>query len=58
MKIAVIYHSRGGNTKIVAEAIAKAAGVSAEPIHVPLDAPVDLLLIGGGVYGLHCCSKN
>lgn len=45
------YHSRGGNTKTVAEAITKAAGVNAEPITVPLDAPVDLLFVGGGVYG-------
>lgn len=51
MNIAVRYHSRGGNTKTVAEAIAAVAGVSAESIDVPLDAPIDLLFIGGGVYG-------
>lgn len=51
MKIAVRFHSRDGNTKTVAEAIARAAGVIAKPIDVPLDAPVDLLFIGGGVYG-------
>ena len=34
----------------MAEAIAKAAGVTAEPIDVPIPAPVDLLFIGGGVY--------
>jgi len=50
MKIAVRYQSRGGNTKEIAEAIAKAAGVKAEPIDVSLDAPVDVLFVGGGVY--------
>ena len=50
MKIAVRYQSRGGNTKTVAEAIAKAAGVKAEPIDTPLDEAVDVLFVGGGVY--------
>ncbi|MDR1537973.1 MAG: hypothetical protein LBU32_08250 [Clostridiales bacterium] len=50
MKIAVIYQSRGGNTKAVAEAIAKAAGVLAEPIGKTFDATADLLFVGGGVY--------
>jgi len=50
MSIAVRYQSRGGNTKMVAEAIAKAAGVTAEPVDVPLNEPVDLLFVGGGVY--------
>jgi len=49
-KIAVRYQSRGGNTKTVAEAIAKAAGVTAEPIDVPVAEPVDILFVGGGVY--------
>lgn len=50
MNIAVRYQSRGGNTKAVAEAIANAAGVKAEPISVPLDGPIDTLFVGGGVY--------
>jgi flavodoxin len=50
MKIAVRYQSRGGNTKVVAEAIAKAAGVQAQPIDSPITEPVDLLIVGGGVY--------
>jgi flavodoxin len=50
MKIAVRYQSRGGNTKAVAEAIAKASGVTAETIDTPLSEPVDLLFIGGGIY--------
>ena len=50
MKVAVRYQSRGGNTKEVAEAIAKAAGVKAESIDVLLDGAVDVLFVGGGVY--------
>jgi len=50
MNIAVRYQSRGGNSKAVAEAIAKEAGVTAEPLDVPLDRQVDLLFVGGGVY--------
>ena len=49
-KIAVRYQSRGGNTKAVAEVIAKAVGVEAEPIDVPITEPVDILFVGGGVY--------
>ena len=51
MKIAVRYQSGGGNTKTVAEAIAKVTGVKTEPIDVPLDDSVDLLFVGGGFYG-------
>ena len=50
MKIAVRYQSRGGNTKAVAEAIAKTLNVQAETIGTPIDEPVDILFIGGGVY--------
>ena len=50
IKIAIRYQSRGGNTKVVAETIAAAAGVKAEPISVPLEESVDVLFIGGGVY--------
>ena len=49
-QIAVRYQSRGGNTKAVAEVIAKAVGVVAEPIEAPITEPVDLLFVGGGVY--------
>jgi flavodoxin len=50
MKIAIRYQSRGGNTREVAETIAKTAGVTAEPIEKQIVEPVDLLFIGGGVY--------
>ena len=51
MKVAVRYQSRGGNTKAVAEAVAKAAGVAAQPVSVPLTERVDVLFLGGGIYG-------
>lgn len=50
MKIAVRYQSRGGNTRSMAEIIAKRAGVNAEPVSVPLTEKVDLLFLGGAVY--------
>ena len=50
MKIAVRYQSRGGNTRAVAEVIAKTLGVDAAPISTPLPGKVDLLFLGGGVY--------
>ncbi len=51
MKIAVRYQSRGGNTRAVAEIIAKILEIKSEPIDSPLDETVDLLFLGGGVYG-------
>ncbi|MCD7948237.1 MAG: flavodoxin [Oscillospiraceae bacterium] len=51
MNVAVRYYSRGGNTKKLAQAIAQAAGVSAETCAVPLAPPVDLLFLGASVYG-------
>lgn len=53
MKIAVRYYSRSGNTKAVAEAIARAAGVDAISVDSPEAAvtePVDVLFIGGALY--------
>ncbi|MDR1389704.1 MAG: flavodoxin domain-containing protein [Treponema sp.] len=50
MKIEIRYQSRGGNTKEVAETIAKTIGITAETIDKPLSGPVDILFIGGGVY--------
>lgn len=51
MNIAVRYYSRSGNTKKVAQAIARAAGTEAGDCSVPLKEPVDLLFLGGAVYG-------
>lgn len=51
MKLKVMYHSRGGNTKKVAEAIAQALGQTAEavPPAYPLEN-VNLLFLGAAVY--------
>jgi flavodoxin I len=52
MNIKVMYHSQTGNTKKVANAIAEAAGASAEPISEGAGLTgADILFIGDGVYG-------
>lgn len=51
MNIAVRYHSRGGNTKKLADAIAQASGVQAGDCSVPISEAVDLLFLGASVYG-------
>lgn len=51
MNIAVVFQTRSGNTKIVADAIASALGVEAKSVTEPYEG-ADLLFIGGGVYGL------
>ena len=58
MKIKVMYHSRGGNTKKVADAIAEAVGQVSEavPPAYPLDN-VALLFLGGAPYGGKIDSK-
>ena len=50
MKIAVRYYTKTGNTKRLAEAVAKAVGVEALPISVPVDEPVDILFLGNSYY--------
>lgn len=53
MNIAVRYYSRSGNTKAVAEAIARAVhaeAVSVETSEAPITGPVDVLFIGGALY--------
>lgn len=51
MKIKVVYHSRGGNTKKIAEVIAKAVGTSAGTIieNNNFDG-ADILFLGDGIY--------
>lgn len=51
MHIEVRFHTRSGNTKIVAEAIADVAAVTASDCSVPVLQPTDLLFLGGSVYG-------
>lgn len=53
MKVAVRYYSRSGNTKALAEEIAKAAGVEAVSVdaaNAQINEPVDLLFVGGALY--------
>ena len=53
MNIAVRYYSRSGNTKAVAEAIAKAVGVDAvsvEKAEAQINEPIDVLFVGGALY--------
>lgn len=53
MSAAVRYYSRSGNTKAVAETIAKATGVSAVAVdsaEAAIREPVDILFIGGALY--------
>ncbi len=50
MKIAVRYYTKTGNTKRLAEAVAKAVGAEALPITSPVEAPVDILFLGNSYY--------
>ncbi len=53
MKVAVRYYTRTGNTRRLAEAIAKAAGVQAEPITTPVSEQVDVLFLGNSYYAFN-----
>lgn len=50
MKIAVRYYTKSGNTKRLAEAVAKAVGAEALPISTPVTEPVDILFLGNSYY--------
>ena len=53
MKSAVRYFSRSGNTKLLAEAIAKGANtyaISVDSQEAPITEKVDCLFIGGALY--------
>ena len=50
MKAAVRYYTKTGNTKRLAEAVAKAIGVEALPISTPISEPVDVLFLGNSYY--------
>ena len=50
MKVAIRYYTRGGNAKMLADAISKAVGVDAETTSVPLTEDVDILFLGSSVY--------
>ena len=50
MKTAVRYYSKSGNTKLLAEAVGSAVGVSAEPVSEPLAERTEILFLGSSVY--------
>lgn len=50
MTFAVRYYTQTGNTKRLAEAIAKELGVEALPITSPINEKVDVLLLGNSYY--------
>ena len=50
MRIAVRYYTKTGNTRRLAEAVARAVGVEALPISAPLTEPVDILFLGNSYY--------
>ena len=50
MKFAVSYYTKNGNTKKLADAIAKVLGVEALPISTPIDEAVDILFLGNSYY--------
>ncbi len=50
MKIAIRYYTKTGNTKRLAEAVAKAVGAEALPISAPVTETVDLLFLGNSYY--------
>ena len=50
MRFAVRYYTKTGNTKRLAEAIAKELGVEALPIDEPVNEQVDFLFMGNSYY--------
>ena len=50
MRFAVRYYTKTGNTKRLAEAVAKAVGVEALPLSSPIEEPVDILFLGTSYY--------
>ena len=50
MTFAVRYYTKTGNTKRLAEAIAKELGVEAFPISEPINETVDFLFLGNSYY--------
>ncbi|MBR1507549.1 MAG: flavodoxin [Eubacterium sp.] len=50
MSFAVRYYTKTGNTKRLAEAVARELGVEALPISEPVTEPVDYLFLGNSYY--------
>ena len=51
MKVEVRYLSRGGNTKRLAEAVAKALDVRAKSVEEPVEGRADVVFLCASVYG-------
>ena len=50
MKYAVRFYTRSGNTKKLADAVAKVVSVEAKDVTVPLDEKIDILFLGCSYY--------
>lgn len=50
MNVEVRYHSRGGNTKRLAEAVAEALGVTALDVEAPVTGRADVVFLCASVY--------
>ena len=50
MNVEVRYYSKSGNTKKIADAIARQSGVSAKSIREPVHGDIDVLFLGTGIY--------
>ncbi len=57
MTVAVRYYSRGGKTKRVADAVAKAVGTEAKPITEPLASDTDVLFLCTAPYAFDVDDK-
>ena len=53
MTFAVRFYTKTGNTKRLAEAMAKELGVEALPISNPIEEPVDILFLGNSYYAFN-----
>jgi flavodoxin len=53
MTFAVRYYTKTGNTKRLAEAVAKELGVEALPISTPVEDKVDYLFLGNSYYAFN-----
>ena len=50
MKTAVRYYTKTGNTKRLAETVARAIGTEALPLSAPIQEPADILFLGNSYY--------
>ena len=50
MKVEVRYHSRGGNTRRLAEAVARELGVQAATVEAPMTERADVVFLCASVY--------